>query len=77
MTYCSLFSRDKFVWVGETGADARDHIRRYGYTIRGMRPVTHHLLKRDTRVNAIAGLYPKMGLLHWSLYLNLSMELNC
>ena len=55
MAHCSLFSRDKFVWVDETGADARDHIRRYSYAIRGMRPVTHRFVKRDTRVNAIAG----------------------
>ena len=55
MAHCSLFSRDKFVWVDETGADARDHIRRYGYAIRGMRPVTHRFVKRGTRVNAIGG----------------------
>ena len=56
MAHCSLFSRDKFVWLDETGADARDHIRRYGYAIRGMRPVTHRFLSRGTRVNAIAAL---------------------
>ena len=55
MAHCSLFSRDKFVWVDETGADTCDHIRRYGYAIRGMRPVTHRFVKRGTRVNDIAG----------------------
>ena len=54
--FMAFFSRDKFVWVDETGADTRDHIRRYGYAIRGMRPVTHRFVKRGTRVNAIAGL---------------------
>ena len=62
MAHCSLFSRDKFVWVDETGADTQDHIRRYGYAIRGMRPVTHRLVKRDTRVNAIAGFS------HWDMF---------
>ena len=56
MAHCSLFSRDKFVWLDETGADARDHIRKYGYAIRGMRPVTHRFINRGVRVNAIAAL---------------------
>ena len=58
MVHCSIFSRDKFVWVDETGADTWDHIRRYGYAIRGIRPVTHRFMKRGTRVNAIAGFSP-------------------
>ena len=55
MAQCSLFRRDMFVWVDETGSDARDHIRRYGYALRGMTPTTHRLLARGKRVNAIAG----------------------
>ena len=46
MSQCCLFTRDKFVWVDETGSDARDHIRRYGYAIRGCRPVPHRSLSR-------------------------------
>ena len=56
MAHCSLFSRDKFVWLDETGSDGRDHIRRYGYAIRGMRPVTHRFLSRGKRINAIAAI---------------------
>ena len=50
------FSRDKFVWLDETGSDTRDHIRRYGYAIRGMRPVTHRFLSRGQKINAIAAI---------------------
>ena len=44
MAHCSLLSRDKFIWLDETGADARDHVRKYGCAIRRMRPVTHHFI---------------------------------
>ena len=33
MAQCFMFSRDMFVWVDETGADCRDHIRKYGYAV--------------------------------------------
>jgi transposase len=56
MAHYSLFSRDNFVWLDETGSDARDHIRKYGYALRGMRPVTHRFLSRGRRTNAIAAL---------------------
>ena len=56
MAHCSLFSRDKFVWLDETGSDGRDHIRTYGYAIRGMRPVSHRFLSRGRRTNAIAAM---------------------
>ena len=56
MAQCTLFRRDMFVWVDETGSDARDHIRRFGYALRGMTPTPHRLLARGKRVNAIAAL---------------------
>ena len=31
MAQCTLFTRDMFVWINETGSDARDHVRKYGY----------------------------------------------
>jgi len=31
MAQSTLFRRDMFVWVDETGSDARDHIHRFGY----------------------------------------------
>ena len=35
-----------FVWVDETGTDHRDHIRKFGYSLRGMTPITHRFLSR-------------------------------
>ena len=56
MARCTLFIRDMFVWVDETGSDARDHVRKFGYAIRGMTPTSHRILARGKRVNAIAAL---------------------
>ena len=56
MAQCSVFSRNQFIWVDETGSDKRDHVRKYGYAIRGTTPVSHRLLARGQRVNAIAAL---------------------
>ena len=58
MAHCCLFSRDKFVWLDEMGADARDHVRKYGYAIRGMRPVTHRFIngcKSECYSSIVAG----------------------
>ena len=33
---CSNFSFNKFVWIDETGSDARSHARKYGYALRGL-----------------------------------------
>ena len=41
MSQMFLFNREPFVWVDETGTDGRDHIRRYGYTLRGLTPVCY------------------------------------
>ncbi len=38
MAQCLLFNPDQFVFIDETGSDARDHIRKYGYAIRGLAP---------------------------------------
>ena len=43
---CSNFSVDKFVWIDETGSDARSHARKYGYVLRGLTLVTHQLHTR-------------------------------
>ena len=51
-----FFNVDQFVWLDETGSDRRDHRRRYGYSLRGVRPVCHHLLHRGQRVSAIAAI---------------------
>ena len=45
-----------FVWTDEGGSDSRNHIRKYGYVLRGMTPKCHRLLVRGTRINAIAAM---------------------
>ena len=56
MAQICLFRRDMFVWLDETGSDARDHVRKFGYAIRGMRAEYHRLLSRGRRVNAIGAI---------------------
>ena len=51
-----MFSREMFVWVDETGSNTRDHVRKYGYALWGMRPICHRLLCRGRRINAIAAI---------------------
>ena len=56
MAQCLLFNPDQFVFIDETGSDARNHIRKYGYATRGMTPQCKRMLSRGQRVNAIAGM---------------------
>ena len=56
MAQSFMFTTDKFVWIDETGTDARDQSRKYGYALRGQRPVVHHFHSRGRRVNAIAAI---------------------
>ena len=44
------------VWVDETGCDCRDHIRKFGYSLKGLPPVYHRLLVRGHRISAIAAM---------------------
>jgi transposase len=39
MAQVLLYPVEYFVWVDETGSDRRDHIRKFGYQIRGLTPV--------------------------------------
>lgn len=50
----SLLTSDMFIFVDETGADNRNTIRRYGYSMRGKPPVNHQLFARGERISAIA-----------------------
>lgn len=45
-----------FVWVDETGSDARDMLRKYGYAIRGERANVQRLFVRGNRVSSIAAI---------------------
>ena len=56
MSQCFMFNVDQFVWIDETGSDARDQSRKYGYALRGQTPVVHRFLTRGTRTNAIAAI---------------------
>ena len=42
------------IFLDETGADHRNTYRKYGYSIRGKRPVNHQLLVRGKRVSGLA-----------------------
>ena len=45
------------VFVDETGSDHRAHIRKYGYTLRGITPeYTRPFLGHGQRVNAVIGI---------------------
>ena len=50
----SLYSPDMLVFLDETGADRRNSVRKFGYSMRGKPLVSHKLLVRGERVSAIA-----------------------
>ena len=52
----SHLATDHFVWVDETGSGARNHIRKFGYTLKGVTPMVPRLLARGRRVSAIAAI---------------------
>ena len=53
---CHLLDVNMFVWIDETGSDARNRIRKYGYALKGKTPVCHRFLCRGRRTNAIAAI---------------------
>ena len=44
-----LYRRDQFVWIDESGCDARNYRRKFGYSLRGTRAQCDHLLVREAR----------------------------
>ena len=50
------YDQDYFVWVDESGSDARNHIGKFGYALRGQAPVYHRFISRGQRVSAIAAI---------------------
>ena len=50
----SVYSKDMLVFVDETGADRRNTLRKYGYSLRGKTPRSYELLIRGERVSAVA-----------------------
>lgn len=51
-----LFDVNQLVWVDETGCDRRDHIRKFGYSLRGVSPIYNRLLHRGERISAIGAM---------------------
>ena len=49
-----MHSPNMLVFVDETGADKRNHFRKYGYSLRGKPAVNNTLLFRGERISAIA-----------------------
>ena len=52
----TVYNRDMFVIVDETGSDRRDSLCRYGYSLRGKPARSQKLLVRGKRVSAIGAL---------------------
>ena len=50
----SVYDADMFVFLDETGSDRRNVLRKYGYSCRGERGVSHKLLVRGEHLNTIA-----------------------
>ena len=53
MAEVSIYDPSMFLWLDESGCDRRNMLRKYGYSIRGIRPVDHRLLVRGTRYSAL------------------------
>ena len=56
MAEVQLYKKEQLVWIDETGCDKRDNIRKFGYAMRGKRPVYHRFLHRGQRISTIAAL---------------------
>ena len=63
MAQSTMFMKDIFVWIEETGSNAHDHMHKFGYALRGITPTAHCLLARGQQVNAIAALASLVELL--------------
>ena len=48
MAEVSIYDPSMLVWIDESGCDRRNSIRKYGYSVRGIRPVDHRILVRGT-----------------------------
>ena len=53
MAEISLFDPQMLVWVDETGSNRRNFVRTHGYSLKGMRAVSHQLRVGGKRINAI------------------------
>ena len=53
MAEISAFDPNTLLWIDETGSNRRDCIRQYGYSLRGVTPVSHKLQVGGKRISAI------------------------
>ena len=53
MAEISIFDPQMLVWVDETGSARRNSVRTYGYSLKGIRAVSHQLRVGGKRINAI------------------------
>ncbi len=51
-----LYEPSQFVWVDESGCDRKDHIRKFGYALKGEPLVYHRILHRGKCISAIAAM---------------------
>ena len=56
MAEIHLYGTSQLVWIDESGCDNKDHIRKYGYALKGLYPEVHRILHRGQRVSAIAAM---------------------
>ena len=56
MAEISMFDPEMIIWVDETGSARRNSVRSYGYSLKGMRAVSHELRVSGHRINAIGAM---------------------
>ena len=44
------------MWVDETGSDARNYMRKFGFSLGGMRAVCHRIIVRGECISAVAAI---------------------
>jgi len=47
------FEREMLVFLDETGSDARNYTRKFGYSLRGLRAESHQIVRRISAIAAI------------------------
>ena len=77
MAKVSGYHPDMLIWVDETGSDRRHSIRSYGYVLRDMRSVCHHLSVGGRRVSAELKVYSLQPIMSMVNYLSISFVNVC
>ena len=49
-----MYRHHQFIWIDESGCDARNYRRKFGYSLRGTRAECDHLLVRGKRISIAA-----------------------